>query len=107
MLEQHGFPYLNSEQCRKLLERKHWLEGEILQDLNLEKLSETYKAWLNFIDRRRNEMIKNIYNHINFNKYERALFLIGAEHRAPIIEKIPNFKKYNKLGLNWVFNFFN
>ena len=104
--EQMGFSYLNSDQCRELLERKHFLEDEILQSLNLEQLTEAYKAWLNFIDERRNEMIKNIYNHSTNNKYEKALFLIGAEHRRPLMDKINEFEKNNKLQLNWKFDYF-
>ena len=77
--ERFGFPYLNSDQCKGLLERKHFLVVGILQDLNLEKLSQAHKAWFNFMEGRRNEMIKNIYSHYDPNKYERALFLIGAE----------------------------
>ncbi len=103
---QFGFPYLNSDQCGELLERKHFIEEIILQNINDEKLSQTYKDWLNLQDRRRDEMIKNINNYSDLNKYERALFLIGTEHRKPIMDKIPKFEIKNKRGLNWNFNYF-
>lgn len=99
-----GFPYLNSDQCRELLERIHFLENAILRRVNHAKLSQTYKSWLDIHDRRENEMIKNIYSYSDLNKYNRALFLIGAEHRKSIIDKVPEFEKNNKLELSWIFN---
>ena len=103
--ERFGFPYLNGDQCRNLLERKLFLEKEILRIVNDEKLSQTYKDWLDLIDRGRNEMIRNIYGFADLDKYDRALFLVGAEHRKPIMDKIPKFEEINKQELNWSFNY--
>jgi hypothetical protein len=102
-----GFQYLNSDQCRELLEHIHFLEEAILRNMNQEKLSKTYKSWLNIHDKRENEMIKNIYRHSDLNKYNKALFLVGTEHRISIINKISIIEKNNKLGLNWISNYFN
>lgn len=106
LVSYQGFPYLNSDRCKELLDRKHFLEENILKSLNHERLSQAYKAWLSFINKRRDEMIRNIYSCTYVNRNIRALFLVGAEHRQPIIDKIPKFEKANQLDLNWIFNFF-
>lgn len=105
--EQFGIPHLNGEQFRELLERIHLLEEGILQTLSNEKLSQTYNGWQSFFYNRRCEIIKNIYRYNNENKFERALLLIGAEHRKPIMDMSPEFEKSNNCDLNWNFNYFN
>lgn len=105
--EQLGFSYLNNEQCRELLKSKHLLEEVILRNMNYEKLFQTYNRWLEINDLRENAMIRNIYKYSDLNKYKRALFLVGAEHRESIIDKIPKFERNNKLELDWNFNYFN
>ncbi|MCW9705798.1 hypothetical protein [Fodinibius salsisoli] len=104
--ERFGFPYLNSIQCIELLGRTHSLEADILRIMNHRKLSQIYNDWLYIHDKREKEMINNIYSYSNQEKYSKALFLIGAEHRKSIIDKIPFFEKNNKLVLNWNFNYF-
>ncbi len=61
---------------------------------------------MNIKEDRENEMLKNIYSYCNQKKYENALFLVGAEHRWPLIEKISKLEKENELKLNWNFNYF-
>ena len=106
MVEQYGFPYLNSDQCEELLERRRLLEEEIVRIINHEQISQKHKGWLDYINRRENEMINNIYKYSALHKYNRALFLIGAEHRKPIMDKLPKYEKNNKPELNWIFNYF-
>jgi hypothetical protein len=106
LTETLGFPYLNSIQCVELLERKHSMEEDILRLINHDKLFKTYKVWTGIIDKREVEMIKNIYGYSALNKYDRALFLIGAEHKKPIMDKMPNSERINKQGLNWIFDYF-
>lgn len=98
---QYGFPYLNSVQCAALLERKQSIELEIIKNTNQEELSRRYRNWLNLIDSRENEMVRNIYSYSNLEKYEKALFLVGAEHKKPILLKIPEFEKTSLLKLEW------
>jgi hypothetical protein len=104
--EQQGFLFLNSSQCREIMERLHLLEEEILRTINNAKLFQTYKSWLEIINKRENEMIKNMYNYSTLTKYNRAIFLIGAEHKKPVKDKIPIFERKNKIELNWDFNYF-
>jgi len=41
-----------------------------------------------------------------WHSLKRALFLVGAEHRRPIMDKISRLEKDNSPELNWVFNYF-
>ena len=100
-----GFPYLNSKRCGTLLKRKKLLEKRILKRLKHITLFEAYQEWLDLHDRRENEMIKNIYNYIQ--PYDKALFLVGTEHRESLIDKISKYETSNNLKLNWNFNYFN
>jgi hypothetical protein len=102
-----GFPYLNSIHCIDLLERIHFLEEDLLRIINHDKLFQTYRDWMDINDKRENEMIKNICRYSALNKYNRALFLIGAEHRKPIMAKMSKSERINEPELNWIFDFFN
>lgn len=110
--EIYGFPFLNTDRCSELLSRRKSLEKEILdtlrkdenqRTLNHEELAQAYKNWIDEIDNRENEMIRNIYKYMKPGKYERALFLVGAEHRKPIQQKIKEYELKEKLKLNWTF----
>lgn len=105
---QLGFPYLNNQPCKKLLERKLFLEGELVQSINHKTLTNRYNDWRKFNHDREKEMINNIYSYCNQKEYKNGLFLVGAEHRLPIIEKISKREKENEneLKLNWNFNYF-
>ena len=106
LIEHYGFAYLNNDQFGQLFKRKLELEEYVIKMLNDDILSQAYKTWLDIIDRRENEMIKKIYNYSDLNRYDSALFLVGAAHRKPIIDKIPEFEKSNSGKLNWNFRYF-
>lgn len=110
--EVYGFPFLNGDRCSELLSRKKSLEKQILDTLRKdnnqrimdhEKLDQVYKNWIDEIENRENEMIRNIYNYMKPGKYERALFLVEAEHRKPIMQKIPEYESNEEFKLNWTF----
>jgi hypothetical protein len=102
---QQGFPYLNNLECSNLLEKIHILEEEVVELLNDKMLSSAYESWQIITDSRDNEMIKNIYHYSKSHCYNNAIFIVGAEHRNSIINKI---KKYNngEISINWNFNYF-
>jgi hypothetical protein len=105
--ESIGFPYLNSSQCKEILDREHFLEKDILRMINHDKLFQTYRVWLDINNNRENEMIKNIYSYSSLNNYNRGLFLVGAEHRKEIMDKLSKTERINKPELNWIFDYFN
>lgn len=91
-----GLPFLNSDRCSEIILRKTFLEKQILETLRKddkhsnmdhETLSQAYKLWIGQNDDRENEMLRNIYSYMETKKYNRALFLVGAAHRKPIMQK--------------------
>jgi hypothetical protein len=110
--EKCGFLYLNNDQCSELILRKKVLEKEILDALKKdekqmamdhERLGLAYKQWIDQIDDRENEMLRNIYSYMEQKKYDRAVFLVGAAHRKPIMQKIQEYESKEKFKLNWTF----
>lgn len=102
----YGFPYLNSQRCNTLLEKRHQLEDMAIRNINKAELLATHNKWLEFLAVREKEMIRNIYDFSANNRYEKGLFLVGAEHRKPIMNRIPEFEKNPKQKINWIFNYF-
>jgi len=110
--EKYGFPYLNNDRCSELILRKKVLETKVLDALKNDKsqtamdhkrLGLVYKQWIDQIDDRENEMLKNIYNYMEQKKYAKALFLVGAAHRKPIQQKIQEYQLMENSKLNWTF----
>lgn len=105
--EKKGFSYLNSDEWTHLSKHMDILEEQVIKKINNDTLNQRYKEWLNVLDIRNNEMIRNIYKCVEINKYENGLFLVGVEHRRQIIEKITSFEQYHHFKINWNFNYFN
>jgi hypothetical protein len=110
--EKYGFPFLNNDRCSEILSRKKALEKQILNTLrkdknqramNHERLDLAYKHWIDQIDDRENEMLRNIYSYMEQKKYDRALFLVGAAHRKPMQQKIEEYESKESFKLNWTF----
>lgn len=107
-----GFTFLNSDRCSEIISRKKALEKQILNTLrndknqramDHERLDLAYKRWIDQIDDRENEMLRNIYSYMESKKYARALFLVGAAHRKPIMQKIKEYELKEEFKLNWTF----
>ena len=107
LADNNGFPYLNSKEWTMLSERMDVLEQEVIKKMNNDRLYQRAKDWSTELDVRENEMIKNIYQYIENNGYQKGLFLVGVEHRRTIMQKIPEFEKNHHLKINWNFNYFN
>jgi hypothetical protein len=102
-----GFKYLNSDECKTLLERMRVLELMILRIKNDQKLFNVYHDWSAIHDIRENAMIKNINDYSATNRFDKAIFLVGARHRKAIIDKISVLDQAGDITLNWNFNYFN
>jgi len=98
---QQGFSYFNSKECSDSFERLHAIEEEVIRNLNDEKLSNAYKSWQLITDNRDNEMVKNIYHYSENHCYNNAIFIIGAEHRKSILDKIQEYERKNEFKINW------
>ncbi|MBZ4191567.1 hypothetical protein [Niabella beijingensis] len=102
-ISQHGYSFLNSDNCVKLIDKMHILEESVLLDMNDTKLLHQYKSDRELDNRRENEMLDNIYNYSKQYPYDRALFICGAEHRKTIKQKIQARERVEKSHLNWLF----
>jgi len=105
VLENHyGFRFLNSNKCNQQMHKVKDLIGNVIKNINNERLSCIYKLWNEIDEKREYEMINNIYKYSYQHRYNKALFLIGSGHRKSIIKKIQEYKRKEKLKLNWRFN---
>ncbi len=112
LTDKYGFRYLNSDLCSEQILRRKVLERQILDALKMdenqkamdhERLDVAYKQWLDQNDDRENEMLRNIYSYMEQKKYDRALFLVGAAHRKPLMQKIQAYESNGEVKLNWTF----
>lgn len=103
LIKQEGFCYLNSEKFIDFLERKETVEKNILDsEIQKDRLLNVYKLFhTEQQDNRENAMIHNIYNLSKENQYNQAVFLIGAEHKKSIMQKITEYEKLTEIKLNW------
>jgi hypothetical protein len=86
-IRERGFLYLNSEDCSAL-----WLSvnKQVLSTIEWLKdssLLAPYESWMETNNLRENAWIENIEKYCKESTFSRGVFLIGAAHRQPIIEK--------------------
>jgi len=101
----YGFEYINSIECINYFTKAKLLEMEVLLKLKNKKLLELYTLFYDIQNERENVMLGSIYDYYDINKFNNAVFLVGAAHRNSIIQKIENF---NAAGykLKWNLYFF-
>ena len=100
-----GYSFLNSDECVEIIEKMHIVEDSVLSEINDAKISCQYRKWREINSKREDEMIRNIYNFSKQHQYNNAMFICGAEHRKPIMQKIQEIEKTSAIKLNW--NFYN
>lgn len=77
---------------------KNIMESEIQKN----RLLDIYKLFhAEQYDNREEAMLENIYNYSKINKYNQAVFLIGAEHKKSVMNKIAVYEKLSEIKLNW------
>lgn len=103
LLLQEGFHFLNSRKFLDFLNKKEVLEKNIMEsEIEKNRLLDIYKLFhAEQYDYRENTMLQNIYNYSKGNQYNQAVFLIGAEHKKSIIQKITEYEKLSEIKLNW------
>jgi hypothetical protein len=103
LIAQEGFHYLNSDRFLDFLEKKEVVEKNIMEsEIQKDRLLDIYKLFhAELYDNRENAMLQNIYNYSKGNKYNQAVFLIGAEHKKSIMQKITEYEKLSEIKLNW------
>jgi hypothetical protein len=103
LIASEGFYFLNSDKFSAFLETKEAMEKSLINsETDKDRLLEIYKLFhAENCDKRENIMLENIYNYSKANQYQNAVFLVGAQHRKSIIQKIAAFEKLSVLKLNW------
>lgn len=102
LIEKYGFKYLNSIECSNINDELFIAIENGLTKINDDKLIQVFKYWKENIEKRENQMLRNIYNYCQTANFERAVFTIGAAHRKSLIEKIADFQKNENIKLNWL-----
>lgn len=100
---QKGFDYLNSHKCMDMVEKWIVVEKRIVGFFKKHNNTflNTYKLFYEDVNNRENAMLQNIYNYSRSNRYNQAVFLIGAGHRKSIMQKIAEYEKLSEIKLNW------
>lgn len=103
LIAKEGFLYLNSDRFLDFLEKKEVMEKHIMRyEINMNELLETYKVFHDEInDKREEAMLDNIYSYSREKQYNKALFIVGAEHRKSLLQKITRREKISDVKLNW------
>jgi hypothetical protein len=103
-IREYGFAYLNSERCSELWVRVYedmvsaikWMNNDL-------RLCAIYESWKKTNDLRENAWIENIQKYCRGNVFEKGVFLVGAAHRQPIIEKSRKQTAAGSTRIQWDF----
>jgi hypothetical protein len=101
-----GFPFLNSIQYETLLAQKYFSEQRLAEFFKEGDLVAVHQTWIRINDFREREMLNNIYKYSEINDFDKAIFLVGAEHRKPIIDMINKMEIEARVKMNWNFQYF-
>jgi hypothetical protein len=103
-IREHGFGYLNTEECSRL-----WLSvyKEMLSTIEWLKdssLLAPLESWMETNNRRENAWIENIQKYCSENTFGKSVFLVGAAHRQPLIEKSRKQTVADSTRIQWDFD---
>ena len=105
LTESLGFQYLNSDDSDYAFKKMKLMEEDIVHKIPEQDAINVYTKWLDIHDKREDEMIQNIYSYCKKNKFSTAIFLCGAAHRKPIIDKLETKDSQKLNSLIWAFDF--
>ena len=100
-VQQYGFKYLNSIYCMDIYSQIYQSMYVALKKIDDKKLIQIYESWNNVMEKRENEMIKNIYTYSKEHEYNMGVFFIGAAHRKSIIQLIEKSNNNESVKINW------
>jgi len=100
LMEEKGYLFLNSKICSEIVYEIQRMENLLQQQFNNEKISSTYKAWVELCNNRERTMIENIYKYCKANPFNTGLLITGAEHRNSLINIMQNYKD-DEIDINW------
>lgn len=100
----YGFPYLNSERCGEIWSEIYAEMRAALEAIKDRRLVEIFEAWNKTNELRENEMLNNIMKYCGEESFEKGVFLIGAAHRQPIINKSKELFGKHSNHVQWDFS---
>ncbi len=102
-VREDGFVYLNSEHCGELWLRVYEDMVSSIKWMNDPRLFALYQSWKEKSDLREDAMIENIQKYCSRNPLDKGVFLVGAAHRRPIIEKSREQSVVDSARIRWDF----
>jgi hypothetical protein len=99
-----GFAYLNSDDCSELWLRVYKEMLSTIAWLKDSSLLAPYESWVDTNDCRENAMIESIQKYCSRNPFDKGVFLVGAAHRQPIIEKSRERTVADSTRIQWDFS---
>lgn len=102
LIAQEGFHFLNSNKFLDFEKKKELVEKNIIEsEIQKNRLLNIYRLFRAEQYTREDAMLRNIYNYSKGNQYDQAVFLVGAEHKKSIMQKITVYEKLSEIKLNW------
>jgi len=103
LILQEGFYFLNSAKFLDFQDKKEALEKTLIElDIERDKFTSIYnELYSKQYHNREYAMLNNIYNFSKSNHYNKAVFLIGADHKKSFVQKIAAYEKQTEMHLNW------
>ena len=98
-----GFPYLISDRCAQAWEGIYNEALATVEWIRDTKLRQTYDLWNQTNDDRETGMIENIESYCIRHVPAHGVFLVGAAHRKPIMEKVRKRQVAGGPGVFWDF----
>ncbi|MDI1239731.1 MAG: hypothetical protein PSV26_19795 [Polaromonas sp.] len=98
-----GFPYLNSDRCAQAWEGICNEALATVEWIDDTKLRQTYDLWNQTNADRETGMIENIESYCIRHVPAHGVFLVGAAHRKPIMEKVRKRQVAGGPGVFWDF----
>ncbi len=102
-IREDGYNFLNSNECSEILRRISRIEETFLTETNNLQLLSEYENERVLHDKRENEMLRNVYEYSKQYPFDKAMFICGAVHRQPFVEKIAEYGIKENLKLIWAF----
>jgi hypothetical protein len=96
-----GFPYLNSDRCAQAWEDIYNEALATVEWIGDPKLRQTYDLWNQTNGDRETGMIENIESYCIRHVPAHSVFLVGAAHRKPIMEKVRKRQVAGGPGVFW------
>jgi len=101
----HGFQYLNSARCGTILSRMIQIEDETVSRVGNEEWLRAFETWNRLLQSRDQAMVAGIYECCRANPAAPGVFLVGAGHKAGIVNEIEKYAGTDPRLIEWNLDF--